>query len=308
MIISASRRCDLPAFAFDSFLSSLEKGFVEVRNPFNAASIRRVSLLPDEVDCLVFWTRDPRVLSAKFDRLGPFRDRFFVHVTITGYPRGLEPGVLDTEAAAEALLELSSRIGRERVAWRYDPLIFAEGLGRDFHLANFERLATRLSSGVSRVVVSLLDEYAPTRRRLEAAGYANPIFGSPRPREGRAKGGRSPAKRDRPKSDALLFPEEEEAEIHAPGALAEVLGDLAAIAKSLGLPIGACAEPFDLSSLGIEARSCIDGAELASLFGFDPPSGRDRGQRPGCGCSPSVDIGEYGLCPAACVYCYARRG
>ena len=275
----------------DDFLRALEAGFVDVRNPFNAKSVRRVSLLSKDVDCIVFWTRDPRNLVAKLDRLGPFRESFFTQVTITGYPRSLEPGVLETEAAIEAVRALASIVGRERIAWRYDPIILAGSLDKAFHLANFERLADELAGAVSRVVLSLLDEYASTRARLERAGFGSVQFGSPRGTDDstsshlRIAGGEGP-----------------------PEPWPELLAGLASIAASRGLTIGACAEPFDLAPLGIASKPCVDGIELARLFGFTISCGRDKGQRPYCRCSPSVDIGLYGACPAACVYCYARPG
>jgi len=286
VIISASRRCDLPAFGFESFLRSVAEGSVDLRNPFNAASIRRVSLAPNEVDCIVFWTRDPRPLLAGLDRLGELRERCFVQVTVTGYPPSLEPGVAPTGAIIEAVRILAARIGRERIAWRYDPVILAEGLDPAFHLSNFARLAEALAGSVAHIVLSLLDEYVATRGRLGRAGYASPLFGSPR---GEARAGDS-------RESAL-----------PPQPWPELLAGLAAITTSRGLETRACAEPFDLSPLGIAAEPCIDGPRLGKLFGFSPPEARDRGQRPACRCASSVDIGEYGKCPAACVYCYARR-
>ena len=278
----------------DAFLSSLDAGFIDVRNPFNAASVRRVSLAPEDVDCLVFWTRDPRALVANLDRLGGLRDRFFVHVTVTGYPRALEPGVAPTDAAIAAVEALAARIGRERIAWRYDPVILAGPLDRAFHIANFSRLAEVLAASVSRIVLSLLDEYATTRGRLERAGFDSALFGSPRgiasetgsPAFGTVSGSRRP-------SPSEPWP--------------ELLVSLASIAASHGLAVGACAEPFDLAPYGIAASPCVDGAELARLFGFATSANRDGGQRKACLCAPSVDVGEYGACPASCVYCYARR-
>jgi len=293
MIISASRRCDIPAFGFPAFLRSLEAGFVEVRNPFNAASIRRVSLSPSDVDCIVFWTRDPRPLLFGLEDLGEFRDSFFVQITITGYPRALEPGVAPTAEAIAAAAALAGRIGKARIAWRYDPLILAGPLDEAFHLSNFERLADALSGSVGHVVVSLLDEYASTRKRLEKAGFPAPLFGSPRasPELGTADHG------DGMLPSMRLPPEPWQ----------RLLEKLSASASAHGLPIQACAEPFELAPLGIEAGACIDGRALGKLFGFEPPITRDKGQRKSCRCAPSVDIGAYAACPAGCVYCYARR-
>jgi len=304
MILSASRRCDLPAFGFEYFLRSLDEGFVEVRNPFNAASVRRVSLAPADLDCIVFWTRDPRRLLAGLDRLRELRDRFFAHVTVTGYPRELEPGVAATDWAIGAVRDLASRIGKERIVWRYDPVVLAGSLDRAFHLANFTRLADRLAGSVSRVVVSLLDEYTPTRGRLERAGFGPVRFGSRRDDRTAAHGPR----RETAGTDGLAGLAAKSAPPPIPAEpWPGLLAGLGSVAAAFGLPIGACAEPFDLAPFGIDSAPCIDGSELGRLFGFAAPTARDSGQRPACRCSPSVDIGAYGPCPAGCVYCYARR-
>jgi hypothetical protein len=287
MIISASRRCDLPAFGMVPFLAALREGHVDVRNPFDARRTRRVSLAPLDVDCLVFWTRDPRPLLEGLDELGELSARFIVQLTITGYPRALEPRVAPTGAVLDALGELARRIGPARLVWRYDPVILGGGLDRGFHEANFARLAAATEGLVSRATLSLVDEYAYTRKRLLAAGVADPIFGSPR----------KPAPLAARRAERGLPPEP------WPGLLAS----LAAIAATHGHRLTACAEPWDLESLGILREACIDGPYLETLFGRKLALGKDPGQRPGCSCAPSVDIGEYGACPAGCVYCYAKK-
>lgn len=281
MIVSVSRRCDLPAHAMDWFLARLDSGYCLVRNPFDARRLRRVALDPESVDCFAFWTRDPRPLllhAAEIERRG---FAFFTQVTITGYPRVLEPGVPETATAVEAFRALAALRGPEALVWRYDPVVLAGGggtrcgeapdLDRDFHLRNFSKLAAALEGSCRRVVLSLLDEYRGTRKRLARAGYPDPEFGP---------------------SEAAL-------------ALA---AELAAIARSRGMEPRSCAEPRVLAAVGLEAGACLDAELLSRIAGKPLPGGRDPGQRPDCRCCPSVDIGAYGTCPAGCVYCYARRG
>lgn len=202
MIVSVSRRCDIPAWGMDAFMADLAAGFRLVPNPFDARKARRVSLLPEDVDCLVFWTRNPRAI---LEREAELRERgypFIVQVTITGYPRALEPGVPDVEEVAATMRELASRIGKRRIAWRYDPVVatapvddpdeassgaaaYAAVPGRPrldaaFHAANFAAIADGLEGAVGRVIVSLLDEYSNTRVRLARAGYPDAVFASPR--------------------------------------------------------------------------------------------------------------------------------
>lgn len=287
MIVSVSRRCDIPAWHMDAFMADLDAGFVLVPNPFDARKTRRVSLLPGEVDCLVFWTRDPRPILARESELRARGYPFIVQVTLTGYPRALEPGVPPAEAVAEAMRELAGRIGPRRLAWRYDPVMASAALDAAFHGANFARLAELLDGAAGRVILSLIDEYRATRGRLARAGYPEVVFASPREEEvaaGQARAGNSPP----PPYPAIL----------------EAIGR---IGSERGLPLQACAEAFDLSPYGIGHGACIDAGIVGEACGKRIIPGRDRGQRPACGCAPSVDIGSYGPCPAACAYCYARR-
>lgn len=302
MIVSASRRCDIPAYAMDWLMNRVEAGYCLVRNPFDARSLRRVSLLPEDLDCLVFWTRDPRPLLPRIAELEGRGIPFYVQMTITGYPRSIEPGSPALEDALAAAAALSERIGRRRLAWRYDPIFVAaatgEGLDTRFHRENFERIARALEGKTRRVIVSLLDEYRGTRRRLEAAGLRGLVFGSA---SGEGKGGGSADE-----GQGLLFGGTRS--LLPPQPYPELLADLARIARGHGLPIQACAEPYELSGLGIEAGACVDSKLVEEISGrrLESLAARDKGQRGACRCAPSVDIGAYGACRAACAYCYAR--
>ena len=297
MIVSASRRCDLPAWRMDWLMDRLREGRVEVPNPFDARRPRLVSLDPASVDCVVFWTRDPRPLSARAAELAGMGFRFYVHVTITGYPEALEPGTLGAADAVAAFSALSDAIGPERALWRYDPILVARGLDADWHPRNFAALARALEGRTRRVTLSLLDEYARTRARLERAGLPEPVFGTRRGGPGPAEDG-SGAEAPGPLFGQPPAP---------PAPYPALLAGLAAIARGRGMEPLSCAEPYDLSALGIGRGSCVDAKLIETLFGIDLPATKDRGQRPDCGCAPSVDIGEYGTCPAGCVYCYARH-
>lgn len=297
MIISASRRCDLPATGMAAFMDDLAAGFRLVRNPFNASQVKRVSLRAEDVDCIVFWTRDPRALLACMGELESRGLAFYVQMTLTGYPKALEPGVLDTDRAIAAFLELGGRIGNERMLWRYDPILVADGLGADFHAANFSRLAACLEGATRRVTLSLLDEYRGTTKRLAQAGYPGVVYGSIHAADGTAQS----AAAGGAGGQGLFGPR------LPPPPYPSLLAGLAAEAKRRGMEAAACAEPFDLESLGIGRAACIDASLASRIAGRSILAAAERGQRPECGCSASVDIGAYGPCPARCAYCYARR-
>jgi hypothetical protein len=290
VIVSASRRTDIPAFYLDWLLGRLAAGWCLVRSPYDASFLRRVALDPAEVDCVVLWTRDLRKLVARTREIELMGFSFYVHVTLCAYPKAIEPAGLGVEAGIDALRELADAVGSERALWRYDPVFVARGIDADFHRASFERIAARLEGSTSRVSLSLLDEYAGTAARLGRAGFPDVVFGSPKGADG-ADGVGGPLRRGPPEPYPAL------------------LADMAAIARARGIEPVACAEPYDLAPCGIGRASCVDASLVARLRGEAPVDrGPDKGQRPECGCAPSVDIGAYGSCPAGCAYCYANRG
>ena len=279
MIISASRRCDIPRFRFDWFIQRLEAGYVDVANPFNAAQVRRVSLRPEDADFLVFWTRDPRsLLSSQLDQYP-----FYTMITLTGYPEILEPNVPPSGEIVQAMKAMSEKWGRKRVIWRYDPVFFSSLTDTAFHCRNFAELASGLSGFVERVIISVYDEYAGAKRRLSALEKEQQVeVFSHATRDGR------------------LPPE-----------LKALVAELSCIAVEAGMEMRSCAEADDLSDHGVKPGACIDGDLINELLGgkdsLSQINSKDKNQRPNCRCVSSVDIGSYGSCPAGCVYCYAQR-
>ncbi|MCL2271112.1 MAG: DUF1848 domain-containing protein [Treponema sp.] len=274
MIISISRRCDIPRFAFDWFLEKLDAGFVDVKNPFNPRQIRRVSLLPENAELFAFWTRDPASILEHAEDLEQRGYRFYVMTTLTGYPPALEPNVPAACSVIQTLKALAEKITADRVIWRYDPIFLSSLTDVDFHLRNFTLLAAGLNGAVKRVIVSLYDEYAAAEKRLAALEQRGVLKRMPH-------SGRESAVR-------------------------ELLAELAHIARAADMDIQSCAEE-DLADLGIPGGACIDGEYISKQFGLKAP-GRDRSQgRTFCRCVQSVDIGAYGKCPALCVYCYGLR-
>jgi len=277
MIISASRRCDIPRFHFDWFFQRLELGYVDVTNPFNAAQVRRVSLKPEDVDFLVFWTRDPRpLLPSQLDQFP-----FYTMITLTGYPKILEPDVPPAVEIIQAMKAMSEKWGRKRVIWRYDPIFFSSLTDTAFHRRNFAELAASLSGYVERVIISVYDEYAGAKRRLSSLEKELKVLPHSAP-------------------DWSLLPE-----------LKDLVAELARIAAEAGMETRSCAEAEDLSSLGVKPGACIDGELINELLGtkdsLSQIGSKDKNQRRNCRCVSSVDIGSYGSCKAGCVYCYAQR-
>ena len=88
MIISASRRTDIPAFYSSWFFNRIKEGYVLVPNPFNPKMISKVNLDPAVVDCIVFWTKNPAPMIDKLDKLQDYK--YYFQFTLNPYGERLE--------------------------------------------------------------------------------------------------------------------------------------------------------------------------------------------------------------------------
>jgi len=276
MIVSASRRTDLPRCYPGLMAGWIRQGYVRVPNPFNRIE-RTVSLAPEDVHTLVLWSKDFGPLLADQDGLRSAisaYDQLFFHLTITGLGgTAWEPDVPPPDLVAQQFRPLAALAGDpRRIQWRFDPVVFWRQAGRvESNLAWFERIAVRArEAGVARVTVSLCQWYAKSRRRADRQGLR-------------------------------WFPPRK----HSTERLARWL--LAAGGRR-GLAVEACCSPA-LTAAGIPAGHCIDAGLLSRLHprGLQAETRKDPGQRRDCGCSVSADIGSYDLaCPSGCRYCYAN--
>ena len=170
MIISASRRTDIPAFYAEWMARRLKEGYCTVANPYNRNQVTRISLTPEDVDAIAFWTRNPRPLMLYLDELDSRGYRYYFQFTILGYPREVDPKSPSAETAVEAFCDLAERLGPRRVIWRYDPILFTGMTSPAFHQENFQRLAESLRGHTRRVVCQHRRHVPKDRRTVEEAG------------------------------------------------------------------------------------------------------------------------------------------
>lgn len=168
MIISASRRTDLPAAHVAWLVERFREGFVLVRNPMNPRQVSRVSLRAEDLDGIVFWTKNPAPLMAHLEVFEEIP--YYFQYTLTGYDRDAEANLPGREERLETFLKLSERIGSERVLWRYDPILLNERYSPDWHIETFHRFAERLKGATQRATISFVDTYPRNRKRLEELG------------------------------------------------------------------------------------------------------------------------------------------
>ena len=157
MIISCSRRTDIPAFYSDWFMNRIREEFVLVRNPMNANQVRRISFMLSDVDCIVFWTKDPLPL---LDQLHLLKDySYYFQFTLTPYDKDIEPNLTSKTKIIDTFLRLSDKIGAKRVIWRYDPILLSKRISSAYHIDHFGNMSRRLSGYANKCIISFMDMY-----------------------------------------------------------------------------------------------------------------------------------------------------
>ena len=322
MILSVSRRTDIPAFYVPWFLHRIHAGFCLVPNPFRPAQVARVSLDPPDVDAFVFWSKNPDPLLPHLAELEARGYRFYFQFTLTGYDQRLEPNVPPLAERLATFRALARQTAPWRIVWRYDPIVLSSWTPPAWHRETFRRLAEALAGSTTRVVVSLLDVYRKARRRLaplaqagndivwapeaapeswtllgELAGFTTRVVVSLLDAYRKTRRRLAPLAQEG--NDIVWIPEA------APESPA-LLGELAAIAHQHGLCIQTCAERPEFQKVGVPPGACIDPALLVQL-GRPVALPKDPGQRPLCLCVTSRDPGMPDSCLHGCHYCYATQ-
>jgi DNA repair photolyase len=275
-IISASRRTDIPAFFPQWFIERVREGFFYRLNPFNANQVKSFSLKPDDVDAIVFWTKNPKPLLQFLPELNERGLNYYFHYTLNPYGKPLEPNVPTQEERIETFQKLAEMIGPKRVIWRYDPIILSSITPAEYHIEQFSQIASRLKGATSQVMFSFLDFYAKTTHRLKSIEQQQRITFHDITQE--------------------TFTRQRH----------QLLSAMQLTAKAAEMTLYSCAEAEDLEILGIHHGHCIDGQLIQELFNSGSSHKKDKHQREGCGCVASVDMGSYNSCSFHCAYCYAN--
>lgn len=263
MIISASRRTDIPAYYSEWFFNRLSQGYALVRNPFNSRQISRVDMTLENIDGIVFWSKNPVPMLDKLDKLDGLA--YYFQFTLNPYFKDIEPHLPEKSCLLEAFKELSLKVGRAGVVWRYDPIILNAYYTPEFHYKAFKELTLRLASYTEKCTISFLDDYVKIRSRLQKAG--------------------------------IYFP--------GTALKEEMVCNFAELARQAGIYIDTCAEEGNFAKYGVERAACVDIKRLERMGASGIRVKKDQSQRPLCGCYKSVDIGAYNTCRGGCIYCYA---
>ena len=170
MILSASRRTDIPAFYADWFLNRLREGSVLVRNPMNYHQVSEVKLTPENVDCIVFWTKNPSRLLEKLPEIDNLGYRYYFQFTLNPYDRSIEENLPEKNVLVETFKRLSDQCGPQKVIWRYDPIFVGGDYPVQYHAEQFDHLARQLNGYTEKCIFSFLDPYAKIQKAIRQLG------------------------------------------------------------------------------------------------------------------------------------------
>jgi DNA repair photolyase len=291
VIISASRATDIPAFFSEWFINRLKEGYLIWTNPFNRKQRQYISLKDTRV--VVFWSKNPYKLIPLLPELDNRNINYYFQFTLNDYENEkLEPNVINFKKRIDIFKSLSDKIGKDKIIWRFDPLILTDNISIESLLRKIEKIGNKIHNYTSKLVFSFADisQYRKVQRNL---------------------------------SSVINYFEFETFHIEA------ISKELQELNKHWKLDLATCAEIVDLEKYGIKHNRCIDDELMIKLFKEDNvlmnflgykdkdeqglfnilPSKKnlkDKGQRKSCGCIVSKDIGHYDTCSHLCVYCYAN--
>ncbi|OQY71157.1 MAG: hypothetical protein B6D44_13575 [Ignavibacteriales bacterium UTCHB2] len=269
MIISASRRTDIPAYYSEWFYNRVKEGYCTVPNPFNADQVYLVDLRPKSVTAIVFWTRNAYPLLKNINLLDEKGYKYYFQFTVNNYPKIYEPYNPSFDLSTKCFEEIANKLGIGKIVWRYDPILFTKDLTIEFHKHNFSKIFDEIGDYTKRIVISIVDNYKKTANRLRK-----------------------------------LETEYEEEQIEKVE-IEEFLKFIVEKASTKGIEVESCAEAKEFGHLGIAHGKCIDDRLLKQEFGIDITYKKDKNQRLPCGCMVSKDVGMNNTCLMGCEYCYA---
>ena len=272
MIISASRRTDIPRFHSEWMLNRIREGYVDVRNPLFPAQVSRYSLSPDVIDGIVFWTKDPEPMLAKLDAFSDYS--YYFQFSLTPYGKDVESGLRNKHDLIKTFKELACTIGPERVMWRFDPILLNGKYSSEYQLRAFSTIASELNGFTKKVTISFIDEYNFDGRS---------IYSSVR-------------------TDGVSTDQQNYLAGHMASIAHENSMAIDTCAESVDLEKYGIQHARCVDSRVFER---IDGCKLSRLKTRYEELAKDKAQRKECRCVDSIDIGWPNTCANGCKYCYA---
>ena len=255
MIISASRRTDIPAYYSEWMVNRLREGFADVRNPMNWNQVSKVDLSPESVDCIIFWTKDPKNMLSCLREVDELGHKYYFQFTLTPYGKDIETGLRDKPDIIRTFKELSGMIGNERMVWRYDPIVLNDSISESWHIEKFKGLCSSLEGHTDECMMSFVDVY-PKLRKAERGGLIRPITADEKMRI--SESFKCVAKEHGMKISTCCEPGMENGRCVDPGRIERIIGKApSAPGKVNQRELCNCSKSIDIGAYDSCASSCV---------------------------------------------------
>ncbi|MEI0492556.1 DUF1848 domain-containing protein [Brachyspira intermedia] len=165
MIISASRRTDIPSLHTKWFLNRLKEEYLITQNPISKNNFYKIPLNKNIVDIIVFWSKNPNI-----DFLKEVRDlgyKFYLHFTITPYDKNIERNIPNKKLLIRNFQTISKLFGKEKIIWRYDPIILNDDFNANYHINNFKNFADSLNGYTDECIFSFVQIYSKIKNNIK---------------------------------------------------------------------------------------------------------------------------------------------
>ena len=277
VIVSASIVTDIPAYHGDWFINRIKAGYAVRTNVF---SHKKMFVSFQNARLVVFWTKNPRPIMGRLKELDELGLGFYFHYTVNDYEsEGLEPELPSLASRIETFQELSRIIGKEKVIWRFDPLVLTDRIGLQQLVEKVEAVAEQLKGFTEKVVFKFAEigRHKKVAKRMTKEGWSYQNFSE---------------------ADVLF-----------------IASEMAHIGKRFGMEARSCMDGHDMTSLGVSPNRCVDPDLIRRVFKHDAAllafvnkcSGKNwLPPLKNCNCLPYTDVGEYNTCLHFCRYCYAN--
>ena len=114
-----------------------------------------------KVKAIVFWTKNPKPILPYLKELDERGIHYYFQVTLNDYVKeGFEPNVPSVEQRVETFKQLSEMIGKEKVIWRFDPLILTPEITPRVLLSRIWKVGNMLNGYTDKLVFSFVDVLA----------------------------------------------------------------------------------------------------------------------------------------------------
>lgn len=165
MILSVSRRTDIPAFYSEWFFSRMRERYLYTRNPMNYYQVSKISLDPEVIDCIVFWSKNPEPLLKYSSQMREIPS--VIQYTVNAYGKEVEPGVPSLAERIAVFKQLAGLIGTSGMVFRYDPILISPEYTMQWHIRQFEKISGELEGSTGKCVISFLDSYRSIQKAME---------------------------------------------------------------------------------------------------------------------------------------------